>query len=72
MATKPLMTRRQLVEHLNDNGIPITLRSLNQRCAPARAEGPEPEAFWGRIALYNPEKALQWARALLRPVTEAA
>jgi hypothetical protein len=68
MATRPLMTRRQLAGHINDNGIPISLSRLHKLCAPACAEGPEPDAFLGRRPLYSPEKGLQWAKARLRLV----
>jgi hypothetical protein len=66
-------TRKQMVEYLRDQGFPVTMHAMNKYCAPARNEGPQPVAYWGRLPLYEPESALKWAEARLRPVSlEAA
>jgi hypothetical protein len=43
-----LMTRRQLVEFLNENGYPISIDTLNRYCMPSLAIGPEAKGAWGK------------------------
>jgi hypothetical protein len=59
-------TRRQLVERLNSEGIPITKHALDKWCL--QPDGPKPVAYWGTKALYDPDKTLELAEARLRPV----
>jgi hypothetical protein len=69
---RPMMTRRQGVEFLNNEGFPVTLHALNKACLPTCPHRLEPDQFWGRIPLYTPETLLAWARAKLRPVSVSA
>jgi hypothetical protein len=64
-----LMTRRQIVELLNNHGFPISLSNMNKLCMPSLAEGPEPEGGWGKNHLYDPDKVLRWARSRFRALT---
>jgi hypothetical protein len=61
-------TRKQLVEFLREAGYPVTIHALNKFCSPAVDTGPRPVAYWGRLPLYDPTDALQWAEARLKPV----
>lgn len=67
-----LLTRRQLVEFLNGEGFPMGFSTLQKYCSPAINCGPPIEAWWGRLPMYRPSRALEWARARLRPATAAA
>jgi hypothetical protein len=67
-----LITRDQLYELLQQNGIPFGRSTLDKRCMPSRGEGPPVAAFWpgrGRNdrPLYEPSSALAWAKSLLKP-----
>ena len=60
------MTLRQLSGFLTEEGFPIALSSLKKITASSRVEeGPPSEGFWGRLKLYDPDKALVWARGRL-------
>jgi hypothetical protein len=67
MTEQPLLTRRQLVPFLNENGFPIGRGTINRLCSPAYNDGPPIEAWWGNRSLYHPARALEWARARMRP-----
>jgi hypothetical protein len=67
-AVPPRLTRRQLVDYLRGHGIPVTMHAMNKYCAPARNEGPPVVAYWGRLPLYNPDQALEWAEKRLKLV----
>jgi hypothetical protein len=64
-APKPLLTREELRQYINSEGIPLGASTLDKLCMPSRNEGPEVECFWGNRPLYNPERGLQWARSRL-------
>jgi hypothetical protein len=55
-------TRRQLAEFLTARGFPISKSTLDKLAMPSRGEGPPPVGFWGNRALYDPKKALAWAK----------
>jgi hypothetical protein len=57
------LTRRQLLDFLHENRIPIGKSTLSKRAMVGL--GPPVAAWWGRRALYRPEEALQWAKSLL-------
>jgi hypothetical protein len=60
------MTRRELVKFLSDRGFPISKSTLDKLAMPSRGEGPPAVGFWSNRALYDPEKALLWARKRFR------
>jgi hypothetical protein len=60
------LTRRQLVEFLNEHGYPISLSTLAKLAMPSCGEGPVPEGTWGNRLLYHPSKALRWAEGRFR------
>jgi hypothetical protein len=64
--TERLLTRRELAKFLTEQGYPITVSTLDKLAMPTRAEGPEPEGYWGRCLLYDPKKAIAWARKRFR------
>jgi hypothetical protein len=64
-APKPLLTREELREYINSQGIPLGASTLDKLCMPSRNEGPEVEAWWGDRPLYSPERGLEWARSRL-------
>jgi len=60
------LTRRQLVEFLRGRGFPLSLSTLAKMSMPSRAEGPPCAGVWGNRSLYDPTKALRWARSRFR------
>jgi hypothetical protein len=60
------LTRAQLAEFLTARGYPISRSTLAKLCAPARGEGPPAIGFWSNRALYDPARALAWARNRFR------
>jgi hypothetical protein len=62
-----LMTRRQIVQHLRDQGYPIGLSTFNKLCAPAINMGPPVAGWFGNRPLYDPRAAVEWATARLTP-----
>jgi hypothetical protein len=66
MTSKPkLGTRRQLVAHLNAEGFPYSLSTLNKLCSVAIGGGPAPFAWQGRRPLYELDAGVEWAKARL-------
>jgi hypothetical protein len=66
--TERYLTRRELAKFLSEHGFPITKSTLDKLAMPARGsdDGPPPAGFWGNRALYDPQKALAWARRRFR------
>jgi hypothetical protein len=64
-APKPLLTREELRQYINDQGIPLGASTLDKLCMPSRNEGPEVEAWWGGRPLYSPERGPEWAKGRL-------
>jgi hypothetical protein len=60
------LTRRELAEFLTQRGFPISKSTLEKLAMPSRSEGPPTVGFWGNRALYDPEKALTWAKKRFR------
>jgi hypothetical protein len=56
----PHATRREIIEHLNRAGFPITLHGLNHLCA--NDQGPPALGVWRGQFLYDVNKVLAWAR----------
>jgi hypothetical protein len=67
-----LLTRRQIGEFLSANGFPISHSTLSKYCSPAINIGPPAECWWGKLPMYRPSRALEWARSRLRPSKDAA
>jgi len=66
------LTRRQLVYFLNDHGYPLSFSTLSKLCMPSRNEGPPSVGRWANRDLYEPSKALAWAKARFRITARAA
>jgi hypothetical protein len=64
--SKAYLTRHELADFLSSNGFPISASTLAKLSMPSRAEGPPHAGFWGNRALYDPEKALRWAKNRFR------
>jgi hypothetical protein len=60
--SETLLTRRALAEFLTDRGFPISHGTLRKM---ASTQGPPAEVAWGNRLLYDPTKALKWAKARL-------
>ena len=60
------LTRRELAGYLTEHGFPISKSTLDKLAMPSRNEGPRHIGFWGNRALYDPEKALVWAKKRFR------
>ena len=61
---KPFLTRRAVVQRVNDvKGIPLKLSSFAKLAM--RGEAPEPDAYYGKVELYKPETVEQWAEERL-------
>jgi hypothetical protein len=64
--SKAYLTRAELAEFLASNGYPISVSTLAKLAMPSRGEGPPHAGFWGNRALYDPDKALVWAKKRFR------
>jgi hypothetical protein len=67
-----LLPRRALAEWLTEQGYPISYSTITKYCSPAINCGPPTEAYWGRLPMHRPSRALEWARARLRPAAPSA
>jgi hypothetical protein len=64
--SKPLLTRRRLVELVREKtGIPLTYSRLMKDGMSGRA--PKPAALFGRQQLYTEDQGLAYARSLIQP-----
>jgi hypothetical protein len=63
--SEKLLTRRALADFLTERGFPISHRTLQNMAMPSRGDGPPAERAWGNRLLYDPTKALEWAKARL-------
>jgi hypothetical protein len=63
------VTRRELVPIFHENGYPISFSRLNKLSMPSCGEGPPVDGWWGRLAIYDPHRALRWARERYRSAT---
>jgi hypothetical protein len=70
--TEKYLTRRELAEFLTEHGFPITKSTLDKLCMPTCGEGPPHVGVWGHRTLYEPDKALAWARKRFRANRSAA
>jgi hypothetical protein len=68
MATDRYLTRKELVEFLNEHGFPISVSTIAKLSMPSCGEGPKPEGCWGGRHLYRPDRALAWARARFKNI----
>jgi hypothetical protein len=68
LAQPPRMTIDQLGDYLRSRGFPIKQSTLKEYCKPLVAKGPRPVERWGRRLLFDPQTALEWAQARLRPI----
>lgn len=73
------LTRNETWKYLCSFGFPIARGTFNQLCAPSRGEGPPIARIWpggagrhGCRPLYDPQAALAWAEARLRPAQQTA
>ena len=64
--TTRYLTRRQLAEFLTAQGYPISKSTLDKLAMPSRGQGPPAAGFWANRALYEPGKALVWAKSRFR------
>lgn len=64
--SKAYLTRVELAEFLTECGFPISASTLAKLNMPSRGEGPPHAGFWGNRALYDPERALAWAKKRFR------
>lgn len=69
MDSERLLTRRQIAELLTEEGFPTSKSTLDKKCS--LGVGPPTEGIYGRVALHSPRRALEWARARLRPANAA-
>ena len=62
------LTRRELAEYLTEQGFPISRSTLDKLAMPSRGHDGSPPAagFGGNRALYDPDKALAWAKSRFR------
>jgi hypothetical protein len=59
-----MLTRREIVEYLGANDLPIGLNTLHYLCA--RGEGPPHAGIWNGQYQYERAKVLAWARGRFR------
>jgi hypothetical protein len=60
------LTWRELAEFLTKHGFPISYSTLLKMGMPSRKDGPPAEGYWGNCCLYDPAKALAWAKRRFR------
>ena len=70
--TERYLSRTELPEFLRQHGFPISRSTLAKLSMPSRGEGPPAAGAWGHRYLYCPSAVIEWAKARLRPITEAA
>lgn len=63
----PLLTRKQAVQFLAENGFPITFRYFEKLCVPSDGQGPREACRFGPRVLYRPDDLLEWAHARCTP-----
>jgi len=66
------LTRREVVEFLNEHGYPMTFSTLSKLCMPSRNEGLPCVGRWANRDLYAPSALLAWARSRFRSTARAA
>jgi hypothetical protein len=66
------LTKRQVVEFLNERGYPISLSTLRKLTMPSRGEGPPPVGRWAGRDLFEANEVLAWAKARFRYTAQAA
>jgi hypothetical protein len=66
--TERYLTRREIAQFLTEQGYPIGKSTIDRLSMPSRgsADGPPPAGFWGNRVLYDPNKALAWAKDRFR------
>ena len=69
---KPLVTREQLRQQLNERGYVISASYFSKICLPSRNEGPPVARQWGKRPLYDPDEGLAWAERRCKPTSTAA
>jgi hypothetical protein len=65
-STQRYLTRRELADFLTNQGFRISKSTLDKLAMPSRAEGPPHAGYWGCRVLYDPERALAWAKKRFR------
>jgi hypothetical protein len=62
------LTRSELADYLTERGFPISRSTIDKLAMPSRGRDSAPPAagFWGNRALYDPDKALAWAKSRFR------
>jgi hypothetical protein len=54
---------RALAEFLTSEGFPTSHSTMTKYCSPAINTGPAKEGYWGKLPLFSPSRALEWARS---------
>jgi hypothetical protein len=52
-----------LAAFLTDEGYPTARQTITKYCSPAINIGPPREGNWGKLPMFSPTRALEWARA---------
>ena len=60
-----------LASFLTKAGFPISKSTVSKYCSPAINIGPPIEGYWGRLPAFKPSRAIDWAKARLKPVGAA-
>ena len=64
-------TRHELAAKLRELGYPVSKSKLDKMCAPSVNQGPPVDSWWGPRPLYDLDRGVAWAEALLRPEPSA-
>ena len=64
---RPLLTREQLLQRLNERGYVMSASYFAKICLPSRNEGPPVAKQWGKRPLYDLDAALAWAEGRCKP-----
>ena len=60
------LTRRELAEFLTKHGFPISYSTCLNMAIPSPNDGPPAVGYWDNCCLYDPAKALAWAKRRFR------
>jgi hypothetical protein len=68
-SSRPLMTATRLVQHINEvTGVPLKPSSF-AKLQTKKESRLEPDFFYGKTALFKPERGVEWAIKRLRTKT---
>jgi hypothetical protein len=62
---------RALADFFTKKGFKTSHSTMAKYCSPAINIGPPCEGYWGRLPIFKPSRALEWARNRMRHAQHA-